>query len=229
MPSQKPQSPINDLPPVVIALTLAILGVEVVLQLAQAGILGGARGIGWRMEAVARFGYAPSVLDQVLLRGDVSAQMLLRFVSYAFINTDLVQVAFCAALTLALGKFTAEYFGGLRVLVIYLAATIAGAVVYGLLARGNVPLLGGFVPVYGLIGAYSYALWLRLGQAGENQMRAFSMIGFLLGLQLLFGLIFGGGQGWIAELTGFVVGFGLAIVLAPGGWPALLRRMRRRG
>ncbi|MBQ1204250.1 MAG: rhomboid family intramembrane serine protease [Loktanella sp.] len=222
------EKPINDLSPVVIALALLIIGAEAVFQLANAGIVGGPRGLGWRMEAVGRFGFSPAVLDRVLVQGDWSFDMLIRFVTYPFVNAEIVQSAFCAALTLALGKFTSEYFGGLKVLVIYLSTAIVGAIVYGLVVDGNAPLLGGFTPVYGLIGAYTYVLWLRLGQAGENQLRAFQLIGFLLALQLLFGLIFGAGQAWIAELTGFAAGFALAIPFAPGGWALLLHRLRTR-
>lgn len=222
------EKPINDLSPVVIGLALLIIGAEAVFQLANAGLLGGPRGVGWRMEGIGMFGYSPAVLERVLVQRDFAPDILWRFVTYPFINTEIVGAAFCAALTLALGKFTTEYFGGLKVLAIYLLTAIAGAVIYGLLVEGNAPLLGGFTPVYGLIGAYTYVLWLRLGQAGENQLRAFQLIGFLLALQLLFGLIFGAGSSWIAELSGFAAGFGLAIPLAPGGWALLLHRLRER-
>jgi len=222
------EKPINDLSPIVIALALLIIGAEAVFQLANAGLVGGPRGVGWRMEAIGRFGFSPAVLERVLVQGDWSFDMLIRFVTYPFINVEIVQTAFCAALTLALGKFTTEYFGGLRVLAIYLVTAIAGALVYGSVIEGNAPLLGGFTPVYGLIGAYTYVLWLRLGEAGENQLRAFQLIGFLLALQLGFGLIFGAGYAWIAELSGFAAGFVLAIPLAPGGWAMLLHRLRQR-
>jgi membrane associated rhomboid family serine protease len=225
---QRPESPINALPPVIIALSLLIVGIEVVLQLANAGIIGGPRGVGWRISAIEEFGFSSVVLDRVLVNGDYSFDMLKRFVTYPFINTQLTQVAFCAALTLALGKFTAEYYGSLKVLFIYLLASIVGAVVFGLIVEGRYPLLGGFTPVYGLIGAYTYALWLRLGQAGEKQILAFRLIGFLLLLQLIFGLIFGAGQTWIAELTGFATGFGVSTLLAPGGWAQMLARLRSR-
>jgi membrane associated rhomboid family serine protease len=226
--SDKPEFAINALPPAVIALTLLILGIEVVMQLANAGILGGARGVGWRIAAVEEYGFSTVVMDRVLVSGDYSFDMLKRFVTYPFINMQLTQVAFCAALTLALGKFTGEFYGGWKVLVIYFVTTISGAVIFGLLVEGRYALVGGFTPVYGLIGAYTYALWLRLGQAGENQIKAFRLIGFLLGLQLLFGLLFGTGNQWVAELGGFSTGFMLSIVLAPGGWTTLLARMRQR-
>ena len=40
---QRPESPVNALPPVVVALTLLIVGIEAVFQLANAGVIGGPR------------------------------------------------------------------------------------------------------------------------------------------------------------------------------------------
>lgn len=224
----KPESPFNTLPPVVVVLALAIVGIEAIFQLANYGVIGGPRGVGWRISAINEYGYSSAILDRVLVNGDYSFDMLKRFVTYTFINGQLVQVAFCAALVLALGKFTAEYYGSLKVVILYVVTSIAGAVVFGLFVESRYPLIGAFTPVYGLIGAYTYALWLRLGAAGENQILAFRLIGFLLMLQLIFGLIFGGNNQWIAELTGFFTGFLLSTLLAPGGWNSLVARMRQR-
>ena len=59
-------------------------------------------------------------------------------------------------------------------------------------------------------------------------MRAFSLIGFLMGIQLVFGLLFGGTPVWIAELAGFAAGFGVCIVVMPGGFARLRDRLRDR-
>jgi membrane associated rhomboid family serine protease len=230
----KPESLFHTLPPLIIALALLILGIEVVFQLAEVGMLGGAQGVGWRLTAIDQYGFSPNVLDRILVAGDYSFDMLIRFAAYPFINVHLTQVAFCAALTLALGKFTAEYYGSIKVAALYLLTAVVGALAYGLLYDGGYPLLGGFTPVYGLIGAYTYALWLRLGQAGENQLLAFRLIGFLLLIQLIFGVMSGflyqtpPPPTWIAELSGFFAGFGLSVLLAPGGWSKFVARMRDR-
>lgn len=230
----KPESPINTIPPVIIALTLLIVGIECVFQLANQGLIGGPRGVGWRTTAIDDYGFSVAVFDRVVERGDYSFDMLKRFVTYPYVNWELTQVAFCAALTLALGKFTAEYYGGLKVLFVYVFSSIVGAVAFGSLVSNNYPLFGGFTPVYGLIGAYTYALWLRQSQAGQNQLLAFRLIGFLLAIQLVFGIVNGlisdapPPPTWIAELSGFVAGFGVSVLLAPGGWTAMLNRMRQR-
>jgi membrane associated rhomboid family serine protease len=69
-------------------------------------------------------------------------------------------------------------------------------------------------------------MWLRLGQLGSNQARAFTLIGVLMGLQLIFGLIFGANATWVADVSGFVVGFLASFVLSPGGFAKLRARIR---
>ncbi|MEC7259746.1 MAG: rhomboid family intramembrane serine protease, partial [Pseudomonadota bacterium] len=81
--------------------------------------------------------------------------------------------------------------------------------------------------VYGLIGAFTYLLWLRLSAVGENQARAFTLIGFLMGIQLIFAVFIDVQPDWVADLGGFASGFALTIVLVPGGWARLLARLRR--
>jgi membrane associated rhomboid family serine protease len=70
-------------------------------------------------------------------------------------------------------------------------------------------------------------MWLRLAGSG-SEYRAFTMIGFLLAAQLIFGLFFGGGQEWIADLAGFVAGFAVTILVVPGGIGRLMHRLRHR-
>jgi len=224
----RPESPFNAVPLLVILLTLLIVGVEVVLQLANAGVIGGPRGVGWRLAAVEEYGFSAAVLERVLVNDDYSFDMLKRFVTYPFINGQLIQVAFCAGLTLALGKFTSEQFGQFKMLLLYLLCSIAGAVAFGLVVEGRTPLYGGFAPVFGLIGAYTYALWLSLGEAGENRIMAFRLIGFLLTIRLVLGLLLGSDRLWVAEIMGFVAGFFLAVVFIPGGWGRLLAKLRQR-
>ncbi len=109
-----------------------------------------------------------------------------------------------------------------------------GALVYALLLDTPQPLIGGFPAVYGLIGAFTFLLWVRLALNGGPQARAFTLIGFLMGIQLVFGLLFGGGKDWIADLAGFVAGFGLSFRgqsggLEPGDGPVAAALIARAG
>ena len=226
MQTQEPA--VNPIPPVVIVLCLMVVLVELALSAAAAGMIGGPRGIGWRIGATQDYGFSPLVLDRVMQVGDYSLTLLKRFVTYGFVHASFTHALFAAALLLALGKFVGDVFRAHAVVIICFGSLIIGALVFGLIADGNAPLLGIYPAVYGLIGAYTYMIWLHLGARGENQLKAFQLIGFLLGLQLLFGLLFGSNQTWIAELAGFAFGFAASILLAPGGWSALLAKLRDR-
>jgi membrane associated rhomboid family serine protease len=71
-------------------------------------------------------------------------------------------------------------------------------------------------------------LWVRLAGTGTNRYRAFSLIGALLLIQLLFGVLFGGTWDWVADLAGFATGFLLSFVVSPGGFGRVLAMIRQR-
>ena len=221
-------APVNPIPPVIILLVLVIVLVEGAFSLAEAGLIGGASGIGWRISALNDYAVTPRVWDVMVMRGFGDIDLLKRFVTYTFVNGSFTQALFGAALVLALGKFVGDAMGAVPTLVVFFGGTIVAGIVFCILAPETSPLFGAYPPVYALIGAYTYQIWLRLGQMGQNQLQAFRLIGFLLGLQLAFGLLFGGGHMWIADLAGFAFGFAIATVLVPGGWAALLARLRQR-
>jgi rhomboid protease GluP len=221
------ESPLNAIPPVVIALFAVLAGIEAVFNLAAIGILGGQAGIGWRINALGDYAFSPAVWDTVV-QGTWSPDLLKRFVTYPFVHGTVTHAIFGAVLLLAMGKFVGDVFNPLAVLAVFVASTVVGAVAFGLLVSGNPPLYGVYPPVYGLIGAFTFILWTRLSRRGGNQLQAFRLIGVLMALQLVFGLLFGSQPSWVADIAGFVTGFGLSMIVAPGGWQAVLTRLRTR-
>lgn len=228
MSSDPDANPFNALPPVITALALAIFGVELAMWAAGRGLLGGTGGIGWRAEAVQGFAFYGPVLDYMIDTGSFTLADTARFVTYLFIHASFMHALFVIVFLLALGKMVAETVSPSAALVVFFASGIVGALAYAALTNDTRPLVGGFPAVYGLIGAFTFLLWVRLGAAGAPQYRAFSLIGVLLGLQLLFGLIFGGGSDWVADLAGFAVGFAITPIVAPGGFRLALAKLRQR-
>jgi len=218
---------VNPLPPVVAALFLFIIGIEAVFSLGARGLIGGPEAIGWRLAAIEDYAFSGEILAWMWETGRWPVQHLIRFVSYPFVHVSFTQALFVGVFLLAMGKMVAEVFGGLAMLAVFVLSGIGGALGYGLLANDPYPLIGGFPPVYGLIGAFTYMLWRSLSQVGANQARAFTLIAFLMGAQLLFGLIFGLQSDWIADLAGFAVGFGLSFFVSPGGWARIRRGVQR--
>ena len=219
-------APLNPLPSVVWVLALPMIAMEIVLQLGASGVAGGPEAVGWRLDAITRLAFVPDLWHEMLSLGQFPPEHLARFVGYAFVHGNLTHTVFAVVILLALGKFVAEVLRFWAVLAVFFAATIAGALAYGLWA-GPQPLFGAYPGDYGLVGAFTYLMWLRLAGSG-SEYRAFTMIGFLLAAQLLFGLLFGGGQEWIADLAGFVAGFAVTILVVPGGIGRLMDRLRQR-
>jgi membrane associated rhomboid family serine protease len=217
---------VNPLPPVVAALFLVIMGIEVAFYLGSRGLVGGPGAVGWRLAAVRSYAFSGDIFDWMWQNNRWPAEHLIRFVSYPFVHASFTQALFVGVFVLAMGKMVAEVFGTFAMLAIFFLSAIGGALAYAVLLDDPVPLIGGFPPVYGLIGAFTFMLWRSLSRVGANQARAFSLIGMLMGIQLLFGLFFGMQNDWVAELAGFVTGFGLSFFLSPGGWARMRRHIR---
>jgi membrane associated rhomboid family serine protease len=221
-------SPFNPLPPVVVALFLMIAGVEAALSLADRGLIGGAGGVGWRLTALNDYAFSAEWMDLMVQRGLWQPAELARLVTYPFVQGNFTQALFVSVFLLALGKMVGEVFHPAALVAVFVVSGVAGALLYWLVAPEARWLIGGFPPVYGLIGAFSYLMWLRLGELGDRQIMAFQLFGVLMGIQLLFGLLFGGTSDWVADVGGFFAGFALSAVVAPGGWRAIVTRLRRR-
>lgn len=227
MSSDDNASPFNTLPPVVVALALVIFGVEVVLSLGARGIFGGQEAVGWRLWALQNYAVPGALLEEMTSKSLYEPQLLIRYVTYGFVHYTFTHMLFVVVFLLALGKMVGEVFRAWAVLLVFFGSSIAGALVYGLVGDTSV-LAGGYPAVFGLIGAFTYLLWIDLAAKGANKYRAFSLIGFLLFIRLVFGLLFGASLDWVAELVGFATGFGLSFVVSPGGWDRVLVKLRQR-
>jgi membrane associated rhomboid family serine protease len=222
------ESPFNALPPVVVALALPILAVELVLGAGARGFLGGPGAVGWRLDALRDYAFFGPVLGAMIETNRWPLSEVSRLVTYPFVHFGFTHMLMVMVFLLALGKMVGEVFSAFAVLAIFFSSAILGALAFTFLTNDPAPLAGGYPAVYGLIGAFTFILWVRLGQEGAPQVRAFTLIGLLLFVQLLFGLLFGAGQHWVAEVAGFGTGFALSFVVSPGGWRRAVARMRAR-
>lgn len=222
------QPPVNPLPPVVVLLFLALAGVEAGLSLGEAGLIGGPGAIGWRLGLVRDFGFSGDVFDWMLANGRWPLSEVKRLLTFPFIHLGFTHAIFAVVLLLALGKMVAEVMGQMAFLAIFVLSGIGGAVVYSVLLNDPVWLAGAYPNVYGLIGGYSFVMWRKLAGAGEQQYRAFTLIAVLMGLQLFWSVFVQSGSLWVAELAGFLCGFGLSFLFAPGEWAKLRAILQRR-
>lgn len=225
-PNEPNVHPVNPLPPVVAALFLIVMGIEVAFFLGARGLIGGPEAVGWRLEAIQKYAFSGDIFDWMWTNGRWPAEHMIRFVSYPFVHGGFTHALFVGVFLLAMGKMVAEVFGSLAMLLIFVASGIGGALAYAVFLNDPIPLLGGFPSVYGLIGGFTYLLWRSLATVGANQSRAFSLIAVLMGIQLLFGLLFDGQGDWVADLAGFATGFSLSFFVSPGGWTRIRKRIQ---
>ncbi|MFK7881752.1 rhomboid family intramembrane serine protease [Roseobacter sp.] len=227
MQDHKEASPVNPLPPVVVVLFLAMALPEVAFGLGARGLIGGPEAVGWRLAAVQTYSFSGDIFDWMVANGRWLPDHMIRFLSYSFVHVSFTSTLFAAVLLLALGKLVGEVLGQMAVVVLFFGGAIFGALIYGLLLNDPNWLVGGFPAVYGLIGGYSFVMWQSLGARGEQQLRAFNLIAILMGLQLVWGVFFDVGNGWVADLAGFVFGFAASAALVPGGIARVIASMRR--
>jgi membrane associated rhomboid family serine protease len=223
--------PFNPLPKVIIALAVLIGSVELMFQAAEAGYIGGPMGIGWRLAAFTRFGVIDGVFSWMWTNQTYPAGQVLRLLTYPFLHLGFAHALFVVVFILAIGKFVAEVFSPLSVLIIFFASAMIGALGYVIILDGTYALVGGYPAVYGLIGAFTWIKFRVLRAGGENAARAFQLIALFMAIQLLYKVLFGGTNEWLAELIGFGVGFGLSPLVGPGGTVRVrswVERMRSR-
>ncbi len=227
MTSTQSKGPVNPLPPVVAAMFLILVGIEVVFQLGAHGLAGGPEAIGWRQEVANRYSLSTEMVRWMWETRQTPPELLVRLVSYPFVNMTFTQTLIAGVMLLAMGKLVTETCGTLAFLAVFFVSTIVGALAFGLVISQQAWLFGAFPPVYGLIGTFTYLLWQRLAAVGAHQARAFSLIGMLMAIRLLFGLLFGLDYDWVADLAAFTTGFLLSFVVAPGAWARLVSRIRQ--
>lgn len=231
------QSPINPLPAITWVLALPMIAMEVVLNAGANGIVGGPTAIGWRSQAAQDYAFSPDYLRQMLMLQQYPTDGLYRPFTYPFIHADLTQALFVIVILLALGKFVGEVFRWWAVLAVFLASSAMAAIGYTAIPYTHAALMGGYPPVYGLIGAFTYIHWMRAeGQGTPARLRAFRLIGFLMAFRIAFGVFAlvaygidqGAGWDWTAEMAGFATGFLMSFAVSPGGWMRVLSRIRAR-
>lgn len=220
-------SPFQPLPPLIVALVVAIAGFEIAFELGAAGQIGGPEAVAWRVEAMRGLGFFEPQFAAMLSERRADPGALVRLVSYPLVHGGRLHAIFAGALLLALGQGVSRSFAPAAVAALLVAAAVGGALAYGAVGPGRAPLIGAYPLVYGLIGAFTQALLVR-ARRPRARFAAFRLVGVLAGMQLAFRVGFGvGGAEWVAEIGGFAAGFGLAYLVAPEG-PARLRRWRDR-
>lgn len=225
----KAEAPMNAVPPAILALVVIIMGVELVLMAGEAELIGGMTGPTWRVSYLEKFAFFDPLFTWMVDNQVMRPKYLMRFVTYPLIQPQFLIAVIVSVFLLALGRMMARAMTQWGVLAVFFGASIIGALVFAFSWETKVPLFSGLTGAYGLVGGYTFLIWRHLKRTGGRQINAFALIGVLLIAQLGMGLLFGEGKSWVSEISGFISGFFLTLLLVPGtvsGWIAKARERR---
>ena len=211
-----PGPPHRPLPRALLLLVGFIALVEVVLSLADKGIL-----------------FDPSLRSRVFIAGAFWAELLhgtrplfaaqpaTMFVSHALLHGSMLHMVMNMAILLALGRFVADRYGAGTVLPVFLIGAVAGGAAFGVLASGAYPMVGASGAVFAFLGAWIAWDWRRHKSLGLPTGPVTRRVLVLAGINVVVYVGLQGMLAWEAHLGGFLAG------LALGAW--LEGRIERAG
>lgn len=133
-------------------------------------------------------------------------QPVLMFLTYSFLHVGPSHFLSNMASLIYLDIVGMQHFGTRRYAAIYVASIFGGAVGYGLLARGLVPMVGASGAIFGLAGAIVAWDYLDRRRDMASLWPVLAMIGYLAGLNLLLWYVMDGHLAWETHLGGAVAG-----------------------
>ena len=226
MMSQIPrQSIFNSVPSIVFALFAIPVGVECWLTVGPF-ITGDLDPFTWRVEMVEQYAINSNLTLWMLENNKYPSQYLVRFVSFSFVHGSMLNTAVACALLLAMGKIVGSVFSAMALLALFVVSAAVGAFIYSLAVLEGGWLFGSFTGIYGLVGAYTFIMWVTLRINNSPQGSAFHLIALLMVVQLIFSIIFKENDSWIADLMSFATGFLLSFLFFPGGLSNLIKLLR---
>jgi hypothetical protein len=124
MSEQQNQPILNEMPSVIMALFLLVVGIEGFIVLGEQGMLGNRYGLGMRYGLINQFGLFPAALNTQIETGVFSWFELKRYISFTFIHGSSVGTAISCALLLAMGKFVGSVFSNVATLIVFIGSAI---------------------------------------------------------------------------------------------------------
>jgi membrane associated rhomboid family serine protease len=199
--------PHRPMPRGLAVLAAVIALIEVVLSLADAGILFD--------PSLRSRAYLLGAFWTILLHGAgpvYEAQPVVMFVSHALLHGSLLHMVMNVTILLALGRFTSDRYGPGVVLPVFFLGAIAGGAAYGLLATSESPMVGASGAVFAYLGVWIAWDWRRHRARGLSTGPVMRRVLVLVVLNLLTFVGLQGYLAWEAHLGGFLAG------LACGVW-----------
>ena len=186
-------------PPAIIWIMAAIfVGLELAAELAESGVIDWPR---LRIEMYVIGGFWDLYFEAARTGRAVPIEFWTSFLTHAFLHGSLFHLIMNGVIFLALGGLLANALGTGRFLVIFAGSAITGALVFGLIADTDGPLVGASGAIFGFFGAFKRWEWRYIRLSGAPANRFWGTIAGLVLLNLALSLfLVGGALTWEAHL-----------------------------
>jgi rhomboid protease GluP len=209
-PDPSPDQPSGKSARILIAVIALCCAVEVVLQLADWGIISTPR---LRSLAYEYGGFWVGLLRS--WSPNYPSQPYVMFLTYGFLHGGLLHLAVNMVTLWSLGQAVLDRVGVRGFILLYTASLLGGALGFALLASTLAPMVGASGALFGLAGgllAWGYVDRFTLRQALWPVARA---AGLLLTLNVVMWWALDGQLAWETHLGGFVTGWLAAMLIDP--------------
>lgn len=210
-PKDDPPGLLARLGVVPVTIALVCTAVELLLTLSDLGVVGSPV---WRSWALQHGAFWAGLLHG--WRPNYDAQPVAMFLTYGFLHAGPSHLIGNMLALLTFAPMLADHVGQRGLALIYAAATLGGAAVFGLMSDSYSPMVGASGAIFGLAG--SLVVWDRRARLAQGQSDRSLWI--VLGLVALNGLMWWWQSGllaWETHLGGFVAGAVIAAFqIGPG-------------
>lgn len=210
-PTFQPPSP----PAIIWVLAIVFVGFELAFQAAASGILPFEN---LRWEVYKKLAFFDIYFEGFFNGYDIPFEFWTSFVTHALLHGGIVHLVMNGVIFLALGGMIANALGPVRFLILFAVSAICGALFLALITDTDGPLVGASGAIFGFFGALKRWEWIWLKGNGQPKNRFWGTIAGLVLLNVLLALFYPGegAVAWEAHLGGFIAGFLIAPLLAPG-------------
>ncbi len=154
-------------------------------------------------------GFWPGLLGD--WRPNYPAQPALMFLTYGFLHLSASHLFVNMCLLIILGSMVSERAGQWRYAAIYMISLLGGAVGFGFLTSGLVPMVGASGALFGLAGAVVAWEYIDRRREAEPLAPLAFFIAFFIALNVLHWWVMNGQLAWQTHMGGFLAGFAAAM------------------
>ncbi len=199
--------------PVLWLMVALMVAFEVMFAAAGAGVVPEALG---RWPVYQLFAFGDPIFDYVLSGEGYDPRVVWTPLTYAVLHGGWLHLALNGAVFLGLGNALVRAIGVGRFLVTFAVTAAAGAVLFGLIANTDGPLVGASGALFGFLGMITAWQERALRQMGMSRAPIWKRIAGLVALNVILDLGLGGLLAWEAHLGGWIAGWLLAYAFPPG-------------